>query len=240
MDIRIDDLQCNNLKIKQFIDGYCFTSDAVLLANMTRCCSGDTIVDFGCGNGVISLLLSAKLPCKKIIGIELQKEVADLAQENVKFNNLEDKIEIINEDIVNAPNLLGKESIEVVVCNPPYFSAASGEKRESQQIALSRHESTCSLAKLVQSASQILKFGGEFYIIHKTARMAEVISECTNANLIPKNLTLIYPKITKKADTFVLRCKKYGKHGLDVDKLVVYEEDGRMSVEAQTLYNKRS
>lgn len=239
MDIRIDDLQCNNLKIKQFIDGYCFTSDAVLLANMTRCSSGDTIVDFGCGNGVISLLLSAKLPCKKIIGIEFQKEVADLAIENVKFNNLEDKISIINDDILNAPDLLGKESVEVVVCNPPYFSASSGEKRESKQIALSRHESTCSLADLVQSASKILKFGGEFYIIHKTARMAEVISECTNACLIPKNLTLIYPKISKKADTFVLRCKKNGKHSLDVDKLIVYDEDGQMSIDAQYLYNKK-
>ena len=240
MEIRIDDLQCNNLKIKQFVDGYCFTSDAVLLANLVRCSSNDTIVDFGCGNGVISLLLSAKLPCKKIIGIELQKEVADLAKENVVFNNLQDKITIINDDIINAPNLLGKESVEVVVCNPPYFADASGDKRENIQIALSRHESTCSLAMLLQSASKILKFGGEFYIIHKTARMAEVISECSNVSLIPKNLTLIYPKISKKADTFVLRCKKQGKHGLDVDKLIVYDEDGKMSVEAQALYNKQS
>ena len=239
MEIRIDDLQCNNLKLKQFVDGYCFTSDAVLLANMTRCSSGDMVVDFGCGNGAISLLLSAKLPCSKIIGIEFQKEVADLAQDNVKFNNLEDKITIINDDILNAPDVLGKESVEVVVCNPPYFAQASGEKRESKQIALSRHESTCSLANLVSSASKILKFGGEFYLIHKTARMAEVISECSNVSLIPKNLTLIYPKISKKADTFVLRCKKMGKHGLDVDKLVVYDEDGNMTQEAQSLYNKK-
>ena len=239
MEIRIDDLQCANLKIKQFVDGYCFTSDAVLLANMTRCSAGDTIVDFGSGNGVISLLLSAKLPCKKIIGIEFQQDVASLAQENVKFNNLEDRITIINDDILNAPELLGKESVEVVVCNPPYFAKTSGEKRESKQIALSRHESTCSLANLVSSASKILKFGGEFYIIHKTSRMAEVISECSNVGLIPKNLTLIYPKISKKADTFVLRCKKNGKHGLDVDKLTVYDEDGNMTQEAQYLYNKK-
>lgn len=239
MEIRIDDLQCKNLKIKQFADGYCFTSDAVLLANMTHCSSGDTIVDFGCGNGVISLLLSAKLPCSKIIGIELQKDVALLAKENVKFNDLEDKITIVNDDINNAPDLLGKESVEVVVCNPPYFAKSSGEKRESEQIALSRHESTCSLANLVLSASKILKFGGEFYLIHKTTRMAEVISECSNVGLIPKNLTLIYPKISKKADTFVLRCKKYGKHGLDVDKLTVYDENGKMTEEALYLYNKK-
>ncbi|MDE6189484.1 MAG: methyltransferase [Clostridia bacterium] len=239
METRIDDLECNGLKIKQYVDGYRFTSDAVLLANLTRCSAGDTIVDFGCGGGVISLLLTAKLPCKKVVGIELQEDVARLAKENVELNNLQDKITILNADILNAPDLLGKESVEVVVCNPPYFAKSSGDKRESPQVALSRHESTCDLAGFIKSASAILKYGGEFYLIHKTSRMAEVVSECSQANLIAKNLTLIFPKFSKKADTFVLRCKKYGKHGLDVDKLTVYDEDGKMTEEAAALYNKK-
>ncbi|MDE6605389.1 MAG: methyltransferase [Clostridia bacterium] len=236
--LRLDDLQCNGLKILQYTDGYCFTSDAVLLANTVRCNQGDTIVDFGCGNGVISLLLTAKTPCKKVIGIELQKDVADLAVKNVELNNLQDKITILNDDIVNAPDILGKESVQVVVCNPPYFSANSGEKRESAQVALSRHESTCDLQGIIQSASKILKFGGAFYIIHKTSRMAEVITYCSQNKLIPKTLTLIYPKISKKADTFVLTCKKQGKHSLNVEKLVVYDENGKMTQEAMAMYNK--
>ena len=237
-NVRLDDLQCKGLKIMQYTDGYCFTSDAVLLANTVRCNRGDTIVDFGCGNGVISLLLTAKTPCEKVIGIELQKEVADLAVKNVELNNLQDKITILNDDVANAPDVLGKESVQVVVCNPPYFSADSGEKRESPQVALSRHESTCSLESIIQSASKILKYGGAFYIIHKTIRMAEVITYCSQNKLIPKTLTLIYPKISKKADTFVLTCKKQGKHSLNVEKLVVYDEDGNMTQEAMAMYNK--
>ncbi|MDE7070553.1 MAG: methyltransferase [Clostridia bacterium] len=237
-DLRLDDLQCNGLKIMQYVDGYCFTSDAVLLANTVKCKRGDTIVDFGCGNGVISLLLTAKTPCEKVIGIELQSDVASLAEQNVKLNNLQDKVNIINDDIANAPNILGKESVQVVVCNPPYFSSQSGEKRESRQVALSRHESACTLEDIIASASKILKFGGAFYIIHKTTRMAEVITYCSQNKLIPKTLTLIYPKISKKADTFVLTCKKCGKHSLDVEKLTVYDEDGNMTKEAKRMYNK--
>ena len=119
-----------------------------------------------------------------------------------------------------------------------HFSNASGEKRESPQIALSRHESTCDLEGIIQSASSILKFGGSFYIIHKTSRMAEAITYCSQNKLIPKTLTLIYPKISKKADTFVLTCKKCGKHSLNVEKLVVYNEDGTMTQEAKAMYNK--
>lgn len=237
-DLRLDDLQCGELKILQYIDGYCFTSDAVLLANTVRCKKGDTIVDMGCGSGVISLLLTAKTPCRKIIGVELQKDVAELAVKNAKLNNLQDKISILNDDIANLPSILGKESVQVAVCNPPYFSSDSGEKRENPQIALSRHESTCALEGIIQSASSILKFGGSFYLIHKTSRMAEVIAYCSQNKLIPKTLTLIYPKISKKADTFVLTCKKCGKHSLSVEKLVVYNEDGSMTDEAKAMYNK--
>lgn len=237
-NIRLDDLECKGLKIQQFTDGYCFTSDAVLLANTVRCKSGDTVVDFGCGNGVISLLLTAKTPCKKVIGIEFQKDVALLAKSNVAMNNLDDKIDILNEDILNAPKLLGRESVEVVVCNPPYFTPSSGEKRETPQIALSRHESSCDLENLLRCASEILKYGGGFYIIHKTQRMAEVIAKASKYRLTPKHLTIIYPKWSKPADTFVLECKKCSNDGLKLDKLVVYEENGDMTEAAQKLYNK--
>lgn len=237
-DTRLDDLQCNNLKILQYTDGYCFSSDAILLANSVRCNSGDTIVDFGCGNGVISLLLTAKTPCKEVIGIEFQRDVADLAQKNVELNSLTGKVRIICDDISNAPTLLGKESVQVVVCNPPYFSKTSGIQREEKQIALSRHESTCDLEGIIKSTAAILQFAGEFYIIHKTSRMAEVITFCSQHRLIPKTLTLIYPKISKNADTFVLKCKKCGKHFLNVEKLVVYNEDGSMTKEAKAMYNK--
>lgn len=235
---RTDDLECKGLKIKQFADGYRFSSDAVLLANTVRCKSGDTIVDFGCGNGVISLLLTAKTPCKKIVGIELQKDVAALAEENVRLNNLQDRITVLNADILDAPSLLGKESVETVVCNPPFFTPSSGEKRENPQVALSRHESTCDLQNLLRSASEILKFGGELYLIHKTQRMAEVIAKAYAVKLTPKQITLVYPKLSKPADTFILKCKKCSPDGVTLDRIIVYEENGEMTEQAKKLYNK--
>lgn len=235
---RTDDLECKGLKIKQFADGYRFSSDAVLLANTVRCKSGDTIVDFGCGNGVISLLLTAKTPCKKIVGIELQKDVAALAEENVRLNNLQDRITVLNADILDAPSLLGKESVETVVCNPPFFTPSSGEKRENPQVALSRHESTCDLQNLLRSASEILKFGGELYLIHKTQRMAEVIAKAYAVKLTPKQITLVYPKLSKPADTFILKCKKCSPDGITLDRIIVYEENGEMTEQAKKLYNK--
>lgn len=235
---RTDDLECNGLKIKQYKEGYRFSSDAVLLANTVRCKRGDTIVDFGCGNGVISILLTAKTPCKKVIGIEVQKDVAELAKQNVELNNLSERVQVLCLDILDAPAVLGKESVETVVCNPPFFTPSSGDKRANPQVALSRHESTCDLKNLMRCAGEILKFGGELYIIHKTQRMAEAVLHAYEAKLTPKVLTLVYPKLSKPADTFILKCKKCSPDGLTVDRIVVYDENGEMTEQAKSLYNK--
>lgn len=234
---RLDDLQFENLKLLQNPDEYCFTSDAVILSSLVRAKATDTVVDFGCGNGVISILVAAKTKCKKIVGIELQRSAASLAKQNVTLNKLEEKIEIINEDIQNCVRLIGKESVEVVVCNPPYFTKESGEQRLTQSIALSRHESTCGLLTIVQSASQVLKFGGKFFMIHKSERLAEVLTHLSNCNLQPKKITFIYPKESLPADTFIVEAKKGGKIGVAIESVVVYDSDGNYTNTAKKLYN---
>ena len=235
---RLDDLQYKDLHIIQDKDLYCFSSDAVLLANLVRATSLDTIVDFGTGTGVIAILALAKTHAKKAIGIEIQESAARLAKKNVELNELQDKITIINDDIKNASRVLGKESVKVVVCNPPYFKASAGQKSLNKEISLSRTESSCDLDGICKSASEILKYSGKFYMIHKSERMAEVIFSLKKYNLEPKKITFIYPKKSKSIDTFIVEAQKNGAPGLKLEEIVVYEENGEMTPQAKKLYNK--
>ena len=237
-DERLDDLEYEGLKIIQKPDLYCFSSDAVLLANLVKASRNDTIIDFGTGSGVIAILALAKTKASKAIGFEIQKDMAALAKRNVQINNLESKIEIINDDIKNASKILGKESVKVVVCNPPYFKASAGVKSENGPVALSRTESSATLEDIVKSASDILKYSGKFYMIHKSERLSEVLTTLSNNKLEPKNLTLIYPKASKNVDTFIVEAQKCGAPGLKIDSVVVYEENGEMTPWAKKLYNK--
>ncbi|MEG2413174.1 MAG: tRNA1(Val) (adenine(37)-N6)-methyltransferase [Clostridia bacterium] len=235
---RLDDLEFDNLRLIQDVDGYCFTSDAVLLANLARAGCKDTVVDFGAGSGVISILVAAKTNAKKVIGIELQPQVASLARRNVELNHLGDKIEILTCDIANACDHLTAESVDVVVCNPPYFTANSGEKRLSETVALSRHESVCDLDGIVNSASKLLRYGGRLFLIHKSERLCEVTTSMSNHHIEPKRITFIKPKADKMADTFVVEGKKFGKSGCSIDEIVVYEPNGEMTAAAKKMYNK--
>lgn len=235
---RLDDLEYNNLKIIQDKSLYCFSSDAVLLANHVRATKTDCVVDFGTGSGVIAILIAAKTTAPKVIGVEVQKVMAELAERNVILNNLQDRVKIINEDIKNIVDTLGNESVKVVVCNPPYFKKEAGEVASKSEIAISRSEILCSLEDIIINASKILKYGGKFYMIHKSERMAEVITLLKNNNLEPKVLTLIYPKKSKQVDTFIIESHKNGSPGLKIKDLIVYDENNEMTKEAKKLYSK--
>ena len=235
---RIDDLQYEGLKLIQNPNLYCFSSDAVILANLVRATHQDTIVDFGTGSGIIAILSYAKTKAKGAIGIEIQPIMAELAKRNVQLNNLEGKIDIINADIKDAPKLLGKESVKVVVCNPPYFKATAGEKSNKDEIAISRAESSATLEDIVKSASDILKYSGKFYMIHKSERLSEVLVTLSKYKLEPKKITLIYPKASKNVDTFIVEAQKCGAVGVKIDSVIVYEENGQMTPWAKKLYNQ--
>ncbi|MGN0771199.1 MAG: tRNA1(Val) (adenine(37)-N6)-methyltransferase [Christensenellales bacterium] len=235
---RLDDLEYKGMKLIQDKEGYCFTSDAVLLANHVRAGKNDVVVDFGCGNGVVALLVAAKTTASSVVGIEVQRQAYLLAERNVELNGMQDKIRLFNDDISNADKLLGKESVSVVVCNPPYFQADSGQKRLSESIALSRHESTCTLDDIIAKASAILKFGGKLFMIHKCERMAQVLTSMSNHNIQPKKVTLVYPKADKAPDTFVVEGKKCAAAGMTVGGIVVYDDSGEMTPQAKRLYNK--
>lgn len=238
LGLRLDDLQYKGLKLWQYPSLYCFTSDAVILANLAKVRKGDVVADFGTGSGIIAVLIAAKTNAAKIFALEKQKIMCELAKKNVDYNSLSDKIEIVEGDIKDADKLLGKESVSVVVCNPPYFRTGSGATREREDVALSRHESSCDLKGIVESASRVLKWGGALYMVHKVERMAEAIGYMQACSLEVKNVTLVCPKADKVADVFVAEARKNGAAGMKLDTLVVYNDDGSMTDRAKKLYAK--
>ena len=117
---RIDDLQYYGLKIIQNKNYYCFSSDAVLLCNFVKACKQDTIVDLCSGSGVVGILAQAKTGAKKLVMIEKQNELFEMCKKSLALNDIENKAEVLNCDVKDAPKLLGYEQFDVVCANPPY------------------------------------------------------------------------------------------------------------------------
>lgn len=233
---RLDDLECKSLFVIQRKGGYAFTSDAVLLANSVRAYKHETVVDLGTGSGVIAILLAAKTPAKRIVGVEIQTPLADMAKRSVAYNGLEDRIEIKNMDMRMTPELFKGNGADVVVTNPPYFKKCDGEVSEK---SIARSEIAITLEEVIRVASATLKFGGRFYMICKTERLADALFYMRSYGIEPKTLRMVVPKPGRTADTFIAEGRKDGGEGFKLlPDLIVRDEDGELSEEARRMYGK--
>ena len=216
---RLDDLEYNGMYIISNKDKYCFTSDSVMLANLVKANRNDKIVDLCTGGGIIAILIAAKTSAKQVIGVEIQSDMADMAMRSVKMNNLQDKVSILNNDVIGINKVIGHGSCDIVVCNPPYYKVSEGAARQNECIAIARHEILLPLIDMIKSASDLVKFGGMFYMIHKSERLAEAIVLLSKHLLEPKILYNITTNGGEVSDTFIIVCKKGAKTGIIVHNI---------------------
>ena len=217
-----------------------FGTDSVLLANFVRLRRGDKVIDLGTGSGVIPLLLAYKNEAVQVTGVEIQSEAAELAVRNVEFNQLQDQIKIINQDLCQLDTELEAGSFDAVVSNPPYLPVEGGRMKENDYIAAARHEIHAELEDVVAEAARLLKYGGHFFLVHRAERLTEVIECLAQHNCQAKELRLVQSRKDKEADIFLLRAKKGANPGLRVKPvLIIYEDNSsEYTAEVKEIYGQ--
>ncbi|MFF2755684.1 tRNA1(Val) (adenine(37)-N6)-methyltransferase [Psychrobacillus sp. NPDC058041] len=240
-DERLDYLLAEELRIIQSPSVFSFSLDAVLLSRFAYVpINKGKIVDLCTGNGAIPLFLSARTNAK-IIGIELQERLADMAKRSVEYNKLETQIIIEQADVKGIANQVGYEKYDVVTCNPPYFPAhEASEKNLKEHLAIARHEIHLTLDEAVLSASELLKQGGKAAFVHRPGRLIDIITAMRANRLEPKRIRFVYPKEGKEANTLLIEAIKDGKPDLKIlPPLYVYNKDGEYTEEVkELLYGK--
>lgn len=244
-DERIDYLLSHQLKIIQSPTVFSFSLDAVLLGDFAQVPRHDraTIVDLCAGNGVVGLLLSQKTK-SPIIGIELQKRLAGMAERSIQLNGLENQLTMIHGNLNQATNWIKKDSVDVVTCNPPYFiNKGTSVKNPNSHLAIARHELHTNLDEVMKETSGLLKMNGKAYFVHRPDRLLEILTTMKKHRLAPKKMRLVYPKVGKEANTLLIEGIKDGKDtGFRVlPPLFVYGEDNRYLPEvSEMLYGKNN
>ena len=238
---RIDDLEFKDLKIIQNGEGFCFGIDSVLLSDFAKNIKKDSMVlDLGTGTGIIPILLCGKTNLKKVIGVEIQEEVAKMAEKSIRLNNLEDKFEVVNESILNLNNIYEKQTFDVIVTNPPYKKKETGVINENQKKLISRHEITANLEDFIKVSKDLLKDKGELYMVHRPERLVDILSLMRKYKIEPKMLKMVYSNKNKEPKLVLVKGVKNAKSFLKVEKnLYIYDDEGNYTEEVLKIYNKK-
>ena len=227
-----------NLKIIQNKEYFNFSLDSVLLPNFIHFNKSiNMIMDICTGNAPIPLIISTKTN-SKIIGVEIQDEIYDLAKRTVELNNLEKQIELLHDDANNVINYYESDTFDIITCNPPYFRINEKSLRNDNEVKCNaRHETLINLEQIIKIAKKLLKNKGSLYIVHRTERLSEIIYLMKMNNIEPKRIRFVYPKQGAESNIVLIEGKKDGNVGLKVETpLIAHNADGSYSAEVLKMF----
>ncbi len=215
-----------------------FFTDTILLADFSKPKRKETAVELGTGCGTIPLLWSRENPPLHIYAVEIQENAVDMAKRSVAMNHLEENITVICEDLRCLKGKLPIVHCDVVVCNPPYKPLGTGLVSRDDAHAIVRHENSCTIEDVVQSASSLLRFGGRFCLCLRPERLSDTIVTMRKYHIEPKRLRMVQQRHDKPPKLFLLEGRQGGKEGgLNVlPTLFIEKENGMFSDEMMEIY----
>ena len=226
------------IKVKQDRSGYRFSIDSILLACYAKLRPGDKVLDLGTGCGIVSLILAYRESNLKIFGIEVQKELADIASSNVEENHMGDIINILCKDMKELKNDMISGPVDLVVSNPPYWKAESGRINPDMQRAVARHEIKVSLDDITTTVRRVLRTAGRFVTIYSAERITDLLTHLRSAGIEPKFLRMIHSDIKTEAKLVLVEGIKGGRPGVKIGPpLMIYDENGDYTQEVEEMFS---
>lgn len=220
--LRCDYLPGCQYKIWQDAKEFCFTTDAVFLGNFPHVVRKAKVLELGCGTGAISMLLENR-GAEQVTAVDCNPRITELLRRSVQDNGLENKIQVVDGDILRYKELFKPESMDLVAANPPYRN--SGNVRQIGTAAC--HEVTATLEDFFRAAAFAVRYRGRFALVQLPERFAESMQLAFKYGLQPKRLQWVHSMLDKPAWIFLMEMQKGGSYGLDVlPPLIMYNKDG--------------
>lgn len=237
-DETLDSPLRKKLKIIQKRKGYRYSIDAILLAHFCHLQKGNQVIDLGTGNAIIPVLLAAHGVVGRIVGVEIQAELIDMARRNVVINHMEGRISLIHHDVRHLRDCLERASFDVAISNPPYRPVRTGKVNPQPQKALARHEILGSMKDMARAASFLLRPRGRFHVIYPASRAVDMLLTLRETDLEPKRVQVVHSNSKEDAKLVMAEAVKGGRRELRILKpLFVYDLEGRYTKEMERVFS---
>lgn len=190
------------LRLSQPRHGYRAATDPVLLAAACPARAGETVLELGCGVGVASFCLGARVTGVRLHGLEVQPDYAELARHNAMVTGI--SLEVHDGDLRRMPPGL-RGSFDHVIANPPYFAPQDGTAARDSGRETAQREDT-PLADWLLAARKRLHPGGWLTLIHLADRLPDILRGMEGFGSIA--VLPLAPRPGRAANRVVLRARK--------------------------------
>ena len=223
----------NGFTLELCQNAFPLSTDSIVLSGFVRLPRQAKVLDLGSGCGTLGLLLCASDDTCNVTGVELDENAHNMALHNIEINGLGARMSSICADLKTIPHTLTPGSYHCCVSNPPYFAAGP----QSASHGTARHEQYCSLDELFRVAAWSVRYGGDFFLVHKPDRLAELCACGTKHGLEPKRLLLLRHRPDGPISLVFLQCRKGGKPGLIIEEECLQTLEGAPSEFYRRLYH---
>ena len=209
------------------------STDSVLLADFSHLSKNASVLDLGSGCGTLGLLLCANDSNCSVTGVEIDPAAHETALENISRNSLSSRLKSICADLNTIPQLFPSGSFHCVVSNPPYFPSGP----VSKTVPIARREDMCDLPGLFTAASWAVKYGGDFYLVHRPERLAQICACAADTGMEVKRLCTVRHDPASPVNLILLQCRKGAKPGLIWEELCLFDQNGDPTAEYKHIYH---
>lgn len=208
------------------------STDSMLLADFVRLPKNARTLDLGAGCGTLGVLLCSRDESCHITGVELSEAAHTAALANITTNGLQSRMKSICADIRSLRRELISGSYDICLSNPPYFTGGPASALRST----ARRQDFCTTEDLCAAAAYSLRYGGDFYLVHKPEYLAQICACASKAGLEPKELCLVRHRPNAEHNLILLKCRKGGKPSLKLTELCLFHADGTPTEYYKKLY----
>ena len=209
------------------------STDSMGLADFVKLGRNADVLDLGSGCGTLGLLLCAADSGCTVTGLEITPQAHNAAEENIRRNGLQTRYKSICADLRNLSEIFPAGSFSVCVSNPPYFSGGPASSR----LPAARRDDCCTPDDLFEAARWALRYGGDFFLVHRPEKLAQLIACGAARGLEAKTLQLVCHRQNDPVSLVLLQFRKGGKPGLKITQEHLFDIQGNPTPYHQRVYH---
>lgn len=196
------------------------STDGVLLGAWASITNSLSIIDIGCGTGLLSLMCAQREALSHIDAVELMPAAAKVAQKNIDRSPWHDRIQLFHQDILSY---LPEKKYDAIICNPPYFN--NGEQSKKGERSFARHTDSLSFGDLLSQSKKLLSPKGRASFILPLFEGTKFIEIAKNDGFNLTKLTNVKTTEKKEVSRLLIELSLF-PYNFQENTLIIHSKNG--------------